>query len=217
LVSFCSARLEKALGVDKLLVKLGALLLMLGASYPVLAAQSPDEVVRETSQQVLAEIDARKDELQENPGRIYALVEHIVLPQFDFQRMSSLVLGKYWRRADEAQKEAFIKAFRELLVRTYASALLNYSGQEIKYLPFRAVAGATKVTVNTEVSEEGGLAIPINYSLYRNGERWRVYDVVIDGVSLVSNYRSSFSSQIRRYKLDGLIKKLEKHNQQGKR
>lgn len=191
-------------------------LLMLLFSQVVHSGVSPDELVRETSQLVLAEVDARKDELQQSPGKIYPLVDDIVLPRFDFNRMSRLVLGKYWRRADDAQKDSFVVAFRELLVRTYATALLNYSGQEIKYLPFRAVSGATEVVVNTEVSESGAPSIPINYSLYQDGDDWKVFDVVIDGVSLVSNYRTSFASQIRRYKLDGLIKKIEQRNQKSR-
>ncbi|OOZ37452.1 hypothetical protein BOW51_02405 [Solemya velesiana gill symbiont] len=183
---------------------------------PAVQANTPTDLVKETSEKILAEVASRKDELTEFPGRIYGLVDEIVLPKFDFIRMSRQVLGKYWRRATEAEQVQFTSAFRELLVRTYATALLNYSDQEIKYLPSRMVDGAEEVTVNTEVSEPGAPAIPINYSLYQNGDTWLVYDVVIDGVSLVSNYRTSFASQIRRYKLAGLIKKLEKRNQRDK-
>ncbi|MET0046208.1 MAG: ABC transporter substrate-binding protein [Sedimenticola sp.] len=178
--------------------------------------KTPVEVVRETSNLMLAEVASRKEELDEFPGRIYGLVDQIVLPKFDFIRMSKLVLGKYWRRATDEEKASFIAAFRELLVRTYATALLNYSDQEIKYLPSRMVEGAEEVVVNTEVSESGAPAVPINYNLYKDGEDWLVFDVVIDGVSLVSNYRTSFASQIRRYKLAGLIKKLEQRNKRDK-
>ncbi|MET0102101.1 MAG: ABC transporter substrate-binding protein [Sedimenticola sp.] len=178
--------------------------------------KTPVEVVRETSNLMLAEVASRKEELDEFPGRIYGLVDQIVLPKFDFIRMSRLVLGKYWRRATDEEKASFIAAFRELLVRTYATALLNYSDQEIKYLPSRMVEGAEEVVVNTEVSEPGAPAVPINYNLYKDGEDWLVFDVVIDGVSLVSNYRTSFASQIRRYKLAGLIKKLEQRNKRDK-
>lgn len=187
------------------------LLLHAGAAF---SAVMPEQVVRQTSDQILGELLSRKQELQASPGKIYDLVEYIVLPRFDFQRMSQLVLGKYWPRAKPEEKEAFINAFRQLLVRTYATALLNYSGEEIVYLPGRHESAGDDATVNTEVKASGALPIPIDYRLYMKGEEWMVYDVSIDGISLVSNYRTSFASQIRRYKLSGLIEKLEQRNQQ---
>ena len=194
-----------------------ALLLLFAATQPVWALNDdPTELVRQTSEQVLQEVAKNKQELTESPGKIYLLVDDIVLPRFDFTRMSRLVLGKHWKRASTAEQSAFVEQFRELLVRTYATALLNYSGQEIKYLPTRMVDGASDVMVNTEVQEAGGPKIPINYRLYRTEDGWKVYDVLIDGVSLVSNYRSSFASQVRRYKLKGLIAKLEARNNRDK-
>lgn len=192
----------------------GIWLVLLFLSVPAVSASLPDEIVRQTSDQMLAELTHRKQELQASPGKIYDLVEHVVLPRFDFQRMSQLVLGKYWPRASDSEKGAFVKAFRELLVRTYATALLNYSGQEIVYLPLQQRADSEDVTVNTQVKAAGALPIPIDYRLYMNGGDWKVFDVSIDGISLVSNYRSSFASQIRRYKLAGLIQKLEQRNEQ---
>jgi phospholipid transport system substrate-binding protein len=176
----------------------------------------PLDLVRQTADEVLAEVKERKQELTESPGKIYGLVEDIVLPRFDFERMSMLVLGKHWRTASEQQRAEFVVQFRELLVRTYASALLNYSDQEIRYLPVRQVEGAQEVTIATEVSSEGAPRIPISYALYSTGETWKVFDVTIDGVSLVSNYRTTFASQIRRYQLDGLIAKLAERNTQDK-
>lgn len=178
-------------------------------------AMGPEELVRQTSENVLSEVRANKAELEADSSRIYALVEQAVLPRFDFERMSRLVLGRYWRDATDEQKQAFIEEFSELLVRTYATALLNYSGQEIKYLPVKAASDAQEVRVDTEVSEAGAPSIPINYSLYDAGDTWKVFDVSIDGVSLVSNYRSSFSSQIRRYGVDGLIGKIKERNDKG--
>lgn len=192
----------------------GLWLVLLFLTTPAFSTSMPEEIVRQTSDQMLAELTSRKQELQASPGKIYDLVEHIVLPRFDFQRMSQLVLGKYWPRASEDEKGAFVNAFRELLVRTYATALLNYSGQEIVYLPSQKRSNSDEVTVNTEVKASGALPIPIDYRLYRNGEEWKVFDVSIDGISLVSNYRSSFASQIRRHKLSGLIRKLEQRNEQ---
>ncbi len=179
------------------------------------SVEDPLKFVKSTADQVLVEVSSRKDELSADPGKIYELVDQVILPRFDFVRMSQLVLGKYWRRATPEQKQAFVREFRELLIRTYATALLNYSGQDIVYLPVRAGKDVRKVTVNTQVREVGAPAIPVDYRLWRSDDGWKVYDVSIDNISLVSNYRSSFASQIRRYKLDGLIAKLQKLNQRG--
>ena len=190
------------------------MLLAICFSPPAPAASDPLLLVQQTSDRVLLEILNRKDELTASPGKIYALIDDILIPRFDFHRMSRLVLGKHWRRAEDYQKAAFVRQFQELLVRTYATALLNYSGQEIRYLPVRLVPGAKQVVVDSEVREgKGKPAIPIKYSLYLGEDDWLVYDVTIDGVSLVSNYRSSFAAQVRRYRLDGLIERLTVHNQ----
>ncbi len=190
-------------------------LLTLGTTAFADSVEDPLKFVKSTADQVISEVSSRKDELSAEPGKIYELVDQVILPRFDFVRMSQLVLGKYWRRATPEQKAAFVREFRELLIRTYATALLNYAGQDIVYLPVRAGKDVRKVTVNTQVREVGAPAIPIDYRLRLSDNGWKVYDVSIDNISLVSNYRSSFASQIRRYKLDGLISKLEKLNQRG--
>ncbi len=174
--------------------------------------QNPLDLVQETSNQVLAKVIDKKQELNKSPEKIANLVTDIVAPHFDFQHMSQLVLGKYWRRASDAQKAAFIKQFQALLIRTYAIALLNYSDQAIEYLPLHAQADASKVVVKTEVRSNGAPAIPINYRLHLHDACWKVYDVIIDNVSLVSNYRTGFSNQIRRKGLDSLIARLKKKN-----
>jgi len=179
------------------------------------AIADPKAMVQDTADRVLAEVSSKKDELKASPQKIYPLVEEIVLPRFDFARMSQLVLGRYWKTASDQQKEAFTNEFRQLLVRTYATALLNYSGQQIKYGPFNAAPDAAEVTVETEVAADGAKAIPINYSVYRADAGWKVFDVTIDGVSLVSNYRSSFGKEVQRYQLDGLIKRLAERNASG--
>lgn len=193
------------------------LLSLLALGIPAFAdsVEDPLKFVQSTADEVLSEVSSRKDELSADPAKIYELVDQVILPRFDFVRMSQLVLGKYWKRATPEQREAFVREFQELLIRTYATALLNYSGQEIVYLPVRAGKDARKVIVNTQVREVGAPAIPVDYRLRHSGNGWKVYDVSIDSISLVSNYRSSFATQIRRYKLDGLIAKLEKLNQRG--
>ncbi|MCP3867307.1 MAG: ABC transporter substrate-binding protein [Gammaproteobacteria bacterium] len=197
-------------------IKFLLLWLAVGFGMNAFAEEDPLQFVKSTADQVLAEVLDRKEELEADPRKIYALVEQVVLPRFDFLRMSRLVLGKYWRRANTQQREAFTREFRELLIRTYATALLNYSGQEIVYLPLRAGKNPKDVTVNTQVREAGAPPVPVDYRLHLSGAGWKVYDVSIDTISLVSNYRSSFASQIRRYKLDGLITKLNSLNEKGR-
>jgi phospholipid transport system substrate-binding protein len=137
-----------------------------------------------------------------------------VVPQFDFNKITKAAVGKHWSKATPAQQRALTQGFQEVLVRTYAKALLNYSGQEIRYLPEKPGAKST-VVVPTEVREAGAQPIPIDYRLYRKGGSWKVFDVKIDNVSLVSNYRSSFNSQIRRDGIDGLIKRIDEMNAKG--
>ncbi|GAB6041754.1 ABC transporter substrate-binding protein [Endothiovibrio diazotrophicus] len=172
-------------------------------------------MVRSTSEQMLTTLRAEKETIQDKPERIYGLVEKIVLPHFDFKRMAQWVLGKHWRRADERQRERFTNEFRTLLVRTYATALNEYADTTISYLPLRAAGEADDVTVRTEAEVAGGLPVPVDYKLHLEGGEWKVYDVAIDGLSLVTNYRSSFASEIRESSVDGLITKLSERNRQG--
>ncbi len=172
----------------------------------------PQQLVRTTGETVLAEVTARRAELEADPRLVYPLVESTVLPHFDFRRMSQSALGRFWRRATEAQKEGVTREFRELLIRTYATALLGYSGQTIEYLPVRAVKGADKVLVPTRISTGGAPPVPVNYRLRLNDDGGQVYDVVIDGVSLITNYRSQFASLVRRDGIDGLITALAQKN-----
>lgn len=175
--------------------------------------QQPVELIRSTADYVLEQVRARKAELEKDSSGIYALVQEKVLPHFDFRIMSRGALGKYWRQATERQKNRIAQEFRELLVRTYATTLLNYSDQEIEYLPFRGKPDDKRVTVSTRVHNGSGPPVPINYRLYRlsNGA-WKIYDVVVDGVSLVSNYRGSFAAKVKKGGIDGLISSLQAHN-----
>ena len=129
-------------------------------------------------------------------------------------RMSQAAMGRYWRDASPDQRERLASEFKELLVRTYATALLSYSGQAVEYLPVRLRAEAEDVLIPTRVAATGGPPIPVNYRLIRNSDEWKVYDVVIDGISLVTNYRSTFAAEVRRFGVDGLIKRLADRNAQ---
>jgi phospholipid transport system substrate-binding protein len=188
------------------------LLLLIGSGL-LQAQQDPLALVMETADTVLKEVVAHKAELNKDSSGIYVLVSNTILPHFDFNKMTQSAMGKYWGRASETQKASITQQFQQLLVRTYGVALLNYSGQEIVYLPLRTTDDANLVTVQTRVKEaNGGPEIPVDYRLEFNDNAWKVYDVVIDGISLVSNYRTSFSGEIRRAGIDGLIEQLMLQN-----
>lgn len=172
---------------------------------------SPQELVRDTSSRMLSALRDEREEIASNPGRLYELVADIVLPYFDFERMSQWVLGKNWRTATPEQRVQFVEQFRRLLVRTYGTALSDYADEKIIYLPHSDSGDSVKVTVRTEI-EQGGSTIPINYSMYNSKDGWKVYDVAISGVSLVTNYRSTFASIIRGEGMGSLIDQLVKRN-----
>ena len=195
---------------------LAFLLLSVGLGIPSYAAEMhpAEKIVQQTADEILTTLRKERDTVTKNPKRVYELVDKIVLPHFDFTRMSSSVLGKYWRTASDEQKKKFTKEFRTLLVRTYAKALVDNMDQTIDYLPVRAAKDATDVTVKTEIPQPGGFPMPINYSMYIKDGQWKVYDVTIDGVSLVTNYRTAFANEIKQGGLDKLVKTLATRNEQ---
>lgn len=178
----------------------------------VAATQGPQELVKSVASQTLERIKKDKARIKTEPKHINFLIEELVLPHFDFERMSRWVLGKYWRKATADQKKRFVGEFKSLLVRTYANSLIEYTDQEITYLPLRGGKDKEEVTVRSEVAQPGGFPIPINYHLYMKDGEWKVYDVHIDDVSLVANYRTSFSREIRQSSIDKLIDTLAEKN-----
>ncbi|MCZ4306455.1 ABC transporter substrate-binding protein [Zoogloeaceae bacterium G21618-S1] len=182
------------------------------ASMAAWAAPSPDALVRTVMNEVL-EIVRTDEAIQSgDASRAAGLVDEKVLPHFDFRVMTSLAVGRDWRQATPAQRDRLVEAFRTLLVRTYSNALTQYRDQQIDFKPLRAKPADTDVTVRTEVRQPGAKAIEIDYALEKQGDNWKVYDVVVAGVSLVTNYRSSFSNEIRSGGIEGLIKALEAKN-----
>jgi phospholipid transport system substrate-binding protein len=192
----------------------GATMLLLPLFAVADATTPPDVLVKNTANDVLAIIKSDKDIQAGDMRKITSLAEEKILPQFDFNRMSRMVLGKYWGSATPDQQKQFIDQFRTLLIRTYASALSKYRDQTIDYKPLRADAGATDVTVKTQINQPGGQPIPIDYSLVKNPNGWKVYDVVIEGISLVTNYRGQFSEIARQGGIDQVIQRLADKNKQ---
>jgi len=169
----------------------------------------PDQLAKNTTQEVLDILRTDKDIQGGNIKKAYELVEARVLPHFDFNRMTQLAVGKHWNAASPQQKQALVKEFRSLLVRTYATSLTEFSNQTVDFKPLNMRPEDTQVTVKTEIKQPGGKPIPIDYEMYKTSFGWKVFDVAIDGVSLVINYRSSFANTIKQSGIDGLIGTLE--------
>ena len=191
-----------------------ALIAVDAAAGPDIPSQpSPEQLVRQTADQVLSKLQQERPQLKAHPGKIYGLVKDIILPHFDFKRMSQWVLGPKWHRATPDQRQHFVAEFRDMLVNTYGYALLQYENEKIQYLPTRGNPASGRVEVRTQILQPEGTSIPVNYLLFKKQGEWKVFDLSIDGVSLVSSYRNSFAEQIQQVGLDGLIDHLAKHNQ----
>ncbi|MBK1647535.1 MlaC/ttg2D family ABC transporter substrate-binding protein [Rhabdochromatium marinum] len=193
-------RIIQSLGLSALLMWLA-----LGTSQ---AAQSPTDLVRTTAETMLSTLETRQAEIERRPQLIYDLVGRIVAPHFDFELITQSAVGRDWRQATPAQRQALIDAFREVLVSTYATALLKYSGEDILYQAARPGTRSDTVIVPTQVRAPGASAIPVDYRLHNQDGDWKVYDVVIENVSLISNYRGQFRAILGRSGIDGLIEEL---------
>jgi len=180
------------------------------------AEVTPENLVHSTADVILAEIKKNRDLYAKNYDRLYKMAEEKVLPHFDFRRMAQWVLGRNWKEATPEQRDRFVAEFRDLLVATYSTALLSYKDQEIVYLPVPFKPTDTEALVKTEVKQGRGQPnIPIHYDFYKNKDgAWKVYDIKIDGVSIVVNYRSVYASKIREKGLDALIAEIAASNNQ---
>ncbi|TXT21844.1 MAG: putative toluene tolerance protein [Gallionellaceae bacterium] len=173
----------------------------------------PDVLIKDTVRDVLSIVRQDKDIQAGNQKKILELVDAKVLPHFNFTRMTQLAVGKHWRSASPEQKQALVAEFRNLLVRTYTKAFTVYRDQTVEVKPFKMAANATEVTVKTLILKPGEPDIPVNYDMEKTADGWKAFDLTIEGVSLVSNYRSTFSDQIQQSGIDGLIKTLLEKNQ----
>ena len=173
---------------------------------------APDAQVKKITDEVISVIKQDQDIRAGNQKKLNELVDAKVLPHFDFSRMTALAVGRHWRKASTEQQQALTSEFRTLLVRTYSGALSTYKNQTIEFKPLRAAAEDTEVTVRTQVKQPGAAPISIDYSMQISPDGWKVYDIVVGGVSLVTNYRETFNAQIRDGGVDGLIKSLADKN-----
>ena len=185
-------------------------------STAIFAGLAPDEVIRKTADDVISALKSDEVIRNGNKKKLYQLAEEKILPNFDFERISRLVLGKAWRKATDLQKKQFKIEFRTLLLRTYSIALSKYKDQGIEIKPMRMKPADEIVIVKTEIVQGGAQPIKVNYALAKDADSWLVFDIVIEGVSLVTNYRSQFSSVIRSGGMDSLNKRLAKKNKSNK-
>ncbi len=193
-------------------ILVGLVLPMARAGAAIVPGTPPNVIVHEKTDQILHLIEQKRSHYAHDRAALYAMVDKRIVPYFDFRRMSRWVLARYWRTATPAQRAAFTTQFRDLLVRTYATALLSYSGQRIAYLPYRGGNGRHAMVKTEIIENNGGSNIPIDYMFVHKPIGWKVYDVTIDGVSLVTNYRSVYASKIRRGGLNGLIESMKRVN-----
>ena len=193
------------------LLVLGALLVGSAAFAQV---DSPDGLIKKVTEDVLTIVRQDKDIQSGNAKKAIELVEAKVLPNFNFQHMTALAMGKDWNKASPEQKKRLAEEFKTLLVRTYSNALTGYRNQTIRYKPTKMQPGDDDVVVRTEVVQPGSKAIQLDYSMEKMADGWKVYDVVVAGVSLVTNYRDTFNQEVRANGVDGLLQMLVNKNKQ---
>lgn len=174
--------------------------------------ESPVALLERTTAQVIKILQDDRELLQQEPERVYEIIDDYILPKLDEVTMARLAMGKNWRNATRQQKREFVKEFRTLLIRTYSKLLVEFKDQEIKYFPLTVPADSNRITVRAEVIQPGGPPIPMAYRMRIKDNTWKVYDIKIDGISLVSSYRGTFTHKIRQSGIDGLIVYLRNKN-----
>jgi phospholipid transport system substrate-binding protein len=190
-----------------------ALFAVLAALTPLRAQEvPPDQLVKTVTLEVVDLIAKDKEIQSGNRAKLIGLIDAKVLPHFNFTAMTALALGQSWNKANPEQKKRLTEEFRTLLVRTYASALAAYSDQKFDFRPLRAKPTDTDVTVQVRVLQAGAQPVPIDYSMEKTAAGWKVYDVMVGGVSLVANYRTDFNNKVRESGIDGLVKDLSEKN-----
>ena len=183
--------------------------LILFAVAPTAMAQDPNDVIRSASDQLATELDGRKEALADDPDALYALIDQVLLPRFDRRYAAQLVLGRHWRNASAEQRERFIDAFYGSLRRRYADGVLEFDQEKIEVLPFRGDLTKPRTTVKTMVPLEDGTTVPVNYGMVKRESGWLMFDVTIEGISYVRNFRTELNSEIQATSLDAVIERLE--------
>jgi phospholipid transport system substrate-binding protein len=183
-----------------------------GAAAVGVEKQSPEETVKTVTTEMLTALRSQQEAYKTDPRQLESLIERIIVPHFDIRIMAREALGLNWRRATPEQQKRFMAAFRQLLINDYANEFRNYSNQTVEYLPEHGGTGRDYALVATHVISPGEQPVRVDYRLYRAGSDWLIYDVEIDGISLLFTYRNTFSEELQRETLDTLIARMENKN-----
>ncbi len=184
------------------------LLLSVGFLSATAVAQSPNDVVRSAADELAAALEGRKAELETNRDALYVLIDKILLPRFDRRYAAQLVLGRHWRTASDKERKEFIDAFYRSLVRKYGDGILNYDQKNLEILPFRGDATQPRATVKTLVKLDDGTEVPVNYGVVKRDSGWMMFDVTIEGISYVRNFRTELNAEIQANGLRSVIDRL---------
>jgi len=184
--------------------------LLLAAPLHADSLESPTDMLKRTSDEVIAVLKEKREQIEKQPELVYELVDQYILPHLDEVTMAKLALGKTWRKASREEKHRFVDAFRTLLVRTYSKSLQEFRDQQINFFPAEAKNG--KAVVKSEVIQPGGPKIPVSYRMRVKDNAWKVYDISIEGVSLVTSYRGTFTQEFRKGGMAGLLRMLDEKN-----
>lgn len=170
---------------------------------------APDAVINDAIDELATRLDGRKEELAADRGALYALIDEVLLPRFDRKFAAQLVLAKHWRTADDEQRVRFIDAFYGSLLRKYADGILEFDEDRIEVNPYRGDTSAKRAVVKTTVTLNDGTTVPVDYDLVNRGDRWLIFNVKVEGVSYVTNYRKELDAEIQASSLDAVIERLE--------
>ena len=187
-------------------------MLLMSAAVTAAEIEPPLDMLKRTSDEVIQILNDKREAIDAEPNLVYQIVDEYIIPHLDDVTLAKLALGKNWRKANNDQKIEFVDQFRTLLIRTYSKSLQEFSDQTINFFEPKMKADATKVTVKSEVLQPGGPSIPVNYRLRLKDNEWKVYDIKIDGVSLVTSYRGTFAQEMRKGGMKGLLKMLHEKN-----
>lgn len=204
---------------SSIILSLFCAVLLVIASERSFASEDPIQMMQGLSSRVMGALKQNRSELQRNPNKVYEVVNRYILPSVDFVEMARWVVGRNaWQQADAATQKRFVDEFKNLVIRSYAQSLMKYTDQTVDFLPLRgSAAGKERVQVSSFVRESGKKAVRIDYRLLRAGGSWKVYDIIIEGVSLMQGYRAQFSDDIRQGGVKAVVNKLHQHNRGGKR
>ena len=186
--------------------------LLFGVASVHAAQLGPDALAKSVTDEVLAIVRADKELQSGNRKRVLQVVESKIVPHFSFSRMTQLAMGRNWRQASPEQQKKLVEEFKALLVRTYTAAFTQYRNETVEYRPARMKPGDTDVVVQSFINRPGGQPVAVDYSMEKTAEGWKVYNVKIEGVSLVENYRNTFNAEIQKSGVDGLIRTLSERN-----